>query len=100
MLSGFDWLKELTPAILTKAEFEKQGRFSRGEQVEEVLACLPKYLERMESAIETHNRLEGYQSEVQAMSELGLSFQEWLNLQPQEAPPENAQMMCILAASS
>lgn len=100
MLSGFSWLKELTPAILTKTEFEKQGRFSRGEQVEEVLACLPKYMEIMETAIETHHRLEGYQSEVQAMSELGLSFQEWLNLQPQEEPPEDAQMFCILAASS
>lgn len=98
MLSKFRWLKELTPAILTQAEFKKQGPFSGGEQVEEVLACLPRYLEIMESAIETHNRLQGYQTEVQAMESLGLSFQDWLNLKPQEEQPENAQMMCLMAA--
>lgn len=98
MLGGFRWIKELPPAILTKAEFEKKGYFNRSDQVEQALACLPKALEMMESATETYNRLEGYQTEIQAMEELGLSFQDWLKLQPQEEQPENAQMMCIMAA--
>ncbi|NEQ33901.1 MAG: hypothetical protein F6K04_23385 [Leptolyngbya sp. SIO4C5] len=98
VLSGFSWLKDLTPAILTKAEFEKRGYFSRSEQVEQVLACLPRYMKIMESAIETYNRLEGYQAEVEGMQDQGLSFQEWLSLRPAEEPPKDAQMMCIMAA--
>ncbi len=98
MLNGFRWLQELSPAILAKPEFEKKGYFSRSDQVEQALACLPKAMESMESAIETHSRLRGYQTEVRAMQELGLSFQEWLSLSPREEPPENAQMMCIMAA--
>lgn len=98
MLSGFRWLKELPPAILIKAEFEKKGYFKRSDQVEQALACLPKMMEKMESAIETCNRLRGYQTEVKTIENLGISFQEWLSLQPQEKQPENAQMMCILAA--
>jgi len=98
MLNGFRWLQELSPAILAKPEFEKKGYFSRSEQIEQALACLPKAMAAMESVIETHNRLEGYQTEVQAMQKLGLSFQDWLKLKPQEEQPENAQMMCIMAA--
>ncbi|PSN13997.1 hypothetical protein C7293_13475 [filamentous cyanobacterium CCT1] len=98
MLNGFRWLKELPPAILTEDEFEKKGYFQRSEQVEQALSCLPKVMERMESAIETCNRLNGYQAEVQTMEKFGISFQEWLGLQPKEEKPENAQMIFILAA--
>lgn len=97
-LGGFRWLKELPPAILSKAEFEKKGYFKRSDQVEQALTCLPKAMTAMELAIETYNRLQGYQTEIQAMKELGLSFQEWLSLRPQENSPENAQMFCIMAA--
>ncbi|MBE9139722.1 hypothetical protein IQ254_21405 [Nodosilinea sp. LEGE 07088] len=98
VLTGFRWLKELPPAILIKADFEKKGYFHRSGQVEQALACLPKVMEKMESAIETCNRLKGYQTEVQAMENFGISFQEWLSLQPKEEQPENAQMVYILAA--
>lgn len=98
MLNGFRWLQELPPAILAKAEFEKKGYFKRSEQVEQALTRLPEALATIESTIETHNRLRSYQAEIWAMKELNLSFQEWLSLSPQEEAPENAQMMCIMAA--
>lgn len=98
MLNGFRWLQELPPAILAKAEFEKKGYFKRSEQVEQALTRLPEALATIESTIETHNRLRSYQAEIWAMKELNLSFQEWLSLSPQEEPPKNAQMMCIMAA--
>jgi hypothetical protein len=98
MLNGFRWLQELPPAILAKAEFEKKGYFKRSEQVEQALTCLPGAMATIESTIETHNRLRSYQAEIWAMKELNLSFQEWMSLSPQEEPPENAQMMCIMAA--
>ena len=36
----------------------------------------------MESMIETNNRFESYQTEIQAISQLGISFHEWLQLIP------------------
>ena len=97
MLKDFRWLKKLPPAILSEDEFKKKGFFNRSEQVEQALGCLPTAMKNMESAIETCNRLEGYQAEVKAMEKFGLPFQEWLSLQPAEEQPENAQVMCILA---
>jgi hypothetical protein len=98
ILGHFRWLKDLPPAILTKAEFEKKGLLNRAVQVEQALACLPEIMENMESAIETYNRLEGYQTEIQAMQSLDISFRDWLSLRPPEEQPENTQIMCILAA--
>lgn len=50
----------------------------------------------MESIIETNYRFEAYQMEVKAIAQLGISFHDWLQLAPQEAQPENANLMYII----
>ncbi len=57
---------------------------------------LPEVLERMESIIETYRRLEAYQAEVQAISQLGISFHDWLKLAPSETQPDEAELMYII----
>jgi tetratricopeptide (TPR) repeat protein len=97
ILGDFQWRRRFPSAILAESEFKNKGFFNLSEQVEEALSHLPRAMQNMESAIETCNRLEGYQTEVKAMEKFRLSFQEWLSLQPAEERPENAQVMCILA---
>jgi len=43
---------------------------------------LPQILSMMESMIETIQRFEAYQSEVKAISKLGITFREWTLLAP------------------
>jgi tetratricopeptide (TPR) repeat protein len=62
----------------------------------EIYDRLPNYMERMEAMIETYRRFEAYQSEVQAIAQLGMSFQEWLQLKPSETQPEGAELMYIM----
>ena len=56
-------------------------------------------MEVIESMIETYNRLESYQSEVKAIAQLGISFQDWLKLAPAEAKPEKAELMYIIPSA-
>jgi hypothetical protein len=47
--------------------------------------------------IETNRRFEAYQAEVQAISQLGISFHEWLKLTPStEEKPDKANLMYII----
>jgi len=48
----------------------------------EIYGRLPQMMEQMEAVIETYRRFEAYQSEVQAIAQLGMNFQEWLQLKP------------------
>jgi tetratricopeptide (TPR) repeat protein len=58
---------------------------------------LPQALELIESMIETNQRFEAYKDEVQVISELKISFQEWLQIAPSEEPrPEGANLMFII----
>lgn len=50
--------------------------------------------------IETNRRFEAYQTEVQAISQLGISFHEWLKLIPStEVKPDNAEFMYIIPST-
>jgi hypothetical protein len=50
--------------------------------------------------IETSRRFEAYQTEVQAISQLGISFHEWLKLTPStEVKPESAEFMYIIPST-
>ncbi|HEY9299415.1 MAG TPA: hypothetical protein VIQ31_24250, partial [Phormidium sp.] len=54
-------------------------------------------LSKAEFMIETYRRLEAYQTEIHAISQLGISFQEWLKLTPAtEVKPEETELMYII----
>lgn len=57
-----------------------------------------KMKEKVETIIETNRRFEAYQSEVQALAQLGISFHDWLKLAPSEVRPDGAELMYIIPA--
>lgn len=76
-----------------------------GNLLEEVLLwvtskeerVLDKALEKLEAIIETNRRFQSYQTEVQAISQLGISFHDWLKLTPStEIKPDGAELMYII----
>jgi hypothetical protein len=91
------WVKSLPPAILSRVEVQG-GWFGPSEEElkKEADKRLPQILEVIESMVETNRRFESYQSEIEAIAQLGMSFQEWLQLKPSEAQPEGAELMYIL----
>ncbi|MEH2209132.1 hypothetical protein [Nostoc sp.] len=78
-----EWLSSLPSAIIDRSEIQWgifggnptpfTGRFEK-----EAYKRLPQVFEVMESMIETNRRFEAYQTEVQAISQLGISFYDWL----------------------
>ncbi len=92
------WLDSLPAAILTRDEVQG-GWFgpSQDDLKQEAYKRLPQVFEVMESMIETNRRFESYQTEVQAISQLGISFHDWLKLTPStEVKPEGAELMYII----
>lgn len=58
---------------------------------------LLKVVENIEQIIETYNRFETYLVEVQVIQQLGMSFQNWLQLAPyKEAQQHEVESMCII----
>jgi hypothetical protein len=53
-------------------------------------------LEVVESMIETDRRFESYQAEVKAIQNFGISFHEWMRLEPPDPQPEQATFMYII----
>jgi len=63
----------------------------------EVFARLGTILETMETMIEDVSRLRAYHAEVRAISELGMSFHEWQQLEsPTASSDEELSLMCII----
>jgi tetratricopeptide (TPR) repeat protein len=92
------WLDSIPAAILTPVEVEG-GWFgpSQDDLKQEAYKRLPQVFEVMESMIETNRRFEAYQTEVQAISQLGISFHDWLKLTPStEVKPDGAELMYII----
>lgn len=96
------WLSSLPSAIIDRSEIQwgifggnptpLTGRFEK-----EAYKRLPQVFEVMESMIETNRRFESYQTEVQAISQLGISFHDWLKLAPStEIKPDGAELMYII----
>ncbi|MBD2513993.1 hypothetical protein H6G93_03045 [Nostoc sp. FACHB-973] len=97
-----EWLSSLPSAIVDRSEI-KWGLFGgnptplTGRFEKEAYKRLPQVFEVMESMIETNRRFESYQTEVQAISQLGISFHDWLKLTPStEVKPEGAELMYII----
>jgi tetrahydromethanopterin S-methyltransferase subunit G len=97
-----EWLSSLPSAIVDRSEIQWgifggnptpfTGRFKK-----EAYKRLPQVFEVMESMIETNRRFEAYQTEVQAISQLGISFHDWLKLTPStEIKPDGAELMYII----
>ncbi|UBF27363.1 hypothetical protein K9N68_05230 [Kovacikia minuta CCNUW1] len=57
---------------------------------------LLKKMRTMELIIENCNRFEAYATEVKAIFQLGMSFQDWLKLAPTEPQPEGSNLMYII----
>jgi len=100
-----EWLSSLPSAIVDRGEI-KWGLFGgnptplTGRFEKEAYKRLPQVFEVMESMIETNRRFEAYQTEVQAISQLGISFHDWLKLTPStEVKPEGAELMYIAVIS-
>lgn len=100
-----EWLSSLPSSIVDRSEISwgifganptpLTGRFEK-----EAYKRLPQILENMESIIETNRRFESYQTELQAISQLGISFHEWLKLSPStEIKPEGAELMFIIPST-
>ncbi|MBR8836528.1 MAG: hypothetical protein DSM106950_21555 [Stigonema ocellatum SAG 48.90 = DSM 106950] len=92
------WLDSLPAAILTRVEVQG-GWFwpSHDDLKREANKRLPQVLEVVESMIETNYRFEAYQVEVQAISQLGISFHDWMKLTPStELQPEGAELVYII----
>ncbi len=92
------WVNSLPSAILDRVEVAG-GWFGRSpaDLKREADKRLPQVLEVVESVIETNNRFEAYQSEVQAIAELGVSFHDWVQLAPpKETGQDGAKLMYII----
>jgi hypothetical protein len=97
-----EWLSSLPSSIVDRNEI-RWGLFGgnptplTGRFEKEAFQRLPQLFEVMESMIETNNRFESYQTEIQAISQLGISFHEWLQLKPStETKLEGAELMFII----
>lgn len=91
------WVESLPAAILTRVEV--QGGWlgpSQGDLKQEADKRLPQVLEVMESMVETNYRFEGYQAEIAAITQLGITFHDWLQLAPAQEKPEGAELMYII----
>jgi len=60
---------------------------------------LPAIMELMEKMVEDDNRLAMYESEMEAMHQLGMSFQEWRQLAPSTTLQENGTGLIYITMS-
>jgi tetratricopeptide (TPR) repeat protein len=90
------WLESI-PAAIWDDKVDWVGKAIWDDPKPQIYARLPKTLEVLESMIETNRRFESYQTEVQAISKLGISFHDWLKLTPStEIKPDGAEFMYII----
>lgn len=90
------WVQSI-PAAIWDFQIDWAGKAIWDDPKPQIYARLPKTLAVMESMIETSRRFESYQTEVQAISQLGISFHDWLKLTPStEIKPDGAELMYII----
>ena len=90
------WVESI-PAAIWDSKVDWVGKAIWDDPKPQIYARLPKTLEVVESMIETNRRFESYQTEVQAISQLGISFHDWLKLTPStEIKPDGAELMYII----
>ncbi|AVH70932.1 hypothetical protein [Nostoc sp. 'Lobaria pulmonaria (5183) cyanobiont'] len=90
------WVESI-PAAIWDSKVDWVGKAIWDDPKPQIYARLPKTLDVVESMIETNRRFESYQTEVQAISQLGISFHDWLKLTPStEIKPDGAELMYII----
>lgn len=90
------WVESI-PAAIWDSKVDWVGKALWDDPKPQIYARLPKTLAVMESMIETNRRFESYQTEVQAISQLEISFHDWLKLTPStEIKPDGAELMYII----
>jgi len=95
--SSYKWVNSLPAAIVGSTEIKGTFFGNREETKDEAMKRLPQIMDVMESMIETNDRFEGYQTEIKTISELGISFNDWMKLAPaDEVPSEGANLMFII----
>ncbi len=91
-----EWIDSL-PASIVERKNIKTGIWGITEEGrEEIIQNLPETLTEMESMVETSRRFTAYEIEVRAISKLGISFSEWLQLQPSESKEGEKGLMYIM----
>lgn len=90
------WIESLPASIIEKSQIKRGFWGIESETRNAVIDRLPKIMDEMESIIETNYRFEAYEIEVKALSKLGISFHEWLKLQPEENKYKNNNLMYII----
>ncbi|MEH2408216.1 hypothetical protein [Nostoc sp.] len=91
-----NWIESI-PAAIWDSKIDWVGKAIWDDPKPQIYARLPKTLEVVESMIETDRRFESYQTEVQAISQLGVSFHDWLKLTPTtEIKPDGAGLIYII----
>lgn len=93
------WISSLPASVIEKSEVKKGFFGVKQEGRTEIIQKLPDTMSEMESMIETNQRFEAYELEVKAIRKLGISFSQWLQLQPSETAPEGANVIYILPES-
>ncbi|MBW4674134.1 MAG: hypothetical protein KME52_08955 [Desmonostoc geniculatum HA4340-LM1] len=90
------WVESI-PAAIWDSKVDWVGKAIWDDPKPQIYARLPKTLAVVESMIETNRRFQSYQTEVQAISQLGISFHDWLKLTPStEIKPDGAELMYII----
>jgi tetratricopeptide (TPR) repeat protein len=82
------WIEKLPASIIEPSEIKRWLWGVSDEGRREIIRKLPNAIDEMESMIETSQRFGAYEFEVKAISQLEMSFHEWLELKPSE-PNEN-----------
>ncbi|AUT04064.1 hypothetical protein CLI64_28840 [Nostoc sp. CENA543] len=93
------WVESL-PTAVWDVRIDWVGKAFWDDPKPEIYSRLPKILATLEAIIETNRRFESYQTEIQAISQLGISFHEWLKLTPTENQPNGAELMYIIPSTS
>jgi len=89
------WIEKLPSSIIEQSEVKKWLWGVSDEGRKEIIKKLPNAVDEMESMVETSRRFGAYEFEVKAISQLEMSFHEWLQLAPSE-PNENGRNLVFV----
>jgi tetratricopeptide (TPR) repeat protein len=90
-----EWIESLPVSIIESENIKKGFWGIKAAGREEIIQKLPESLAEMESMVETSKRFTAYELEIKAISKLGISFHEWLQLCPPE-PQDGRTLMYIV----
>ena len=91
------WIESLPVSIIESENIKKGFWGIKEEGRDKIIQKLPQSLAEMESMVETSQRFTAYELEVKAISSLGLSFHEWLQLRPSESSDARSLMYIVPA---